>query len=91
VKDDLTGIDIPKADNVALYALGETFGGGYTLFGATPVTPGTTAGLPTWGVGVTNVGSETCNTPGALYSNTSGGTGSTIFVCTAALTWQSIP
>jgi hypothetical protein len=90
LKDDLTGIDIPRADNIALYALGESFGGGYTLFGTTPITPGTTSGLPTWGVGTTNVGSETCNTPGSLYSNPSGASGSTVFVCTAAKTWQSL-
>jgi hypothetical protein len=101
VLDNLTGVSIPKADNVALYALGNSFGSGYSLFSTTPVTPSSsvpTNGLPTWGVGGTNLGSttETCNTPGALYSNTAGGTGSTVFVCTEATqsggqpTWQPI-
>lgn len=97
VQDNLTGINIPKTDNVALYALGDPFGSGYTLFSTSPVTPSSsvpTNGLPTWGVGGSTLGAtESCNTPGALYSNTSGGSGSTVFVCTEStgtLSWQPI-
>jgi hypothetical protein len=97
VQDNLTGINIPKTDNVALYALGDPFGSGYTLFSTSPVTPSSsvpTNGLPTWGVGTTNLGTtDSCDTPGALYSNTSGGSGSTVFVCTEStgtLSWQPI-
>jgi hypothetical protein len=92
VQDDLTGINLPKSDNVALYSLGDPFGGGYTLFGTSPTPSTTIPGLPTWGVGTTNLGTtETCNTPGSVYSNSSGtGSLTTVFVCTAALTWQPI-
>jgi hypothetical protein len=99
VQDELTGINVPKTDNVTIYALGAPFGGGngYTLFSTSPVTPSTsvpTNGVPTWGIGTTNIGGESCNTPGALYSNTSGATGTTIFVCTqttGSALWTSLP
>ena len=98
VLDQLTGISISKTDNVALYALGDGLGSGYTLFSTSPVTPSTTVptnGLPTWGVGTTTLGTtDSCNIPGALYSNTSGsGSLATVFVCTEStgtLSWQPI-
>jgi hypothetical protein len=94
VQDDLTGINVPKTDNVALYALGSPFGSGYTLFSTSPTPSTTVPGLPTWGVGVTSIGTnQSCNTPGALYSNTAGGSNTTVFVCTEStgtLSWQPI-
>lgn len=74
-----TGVD------TAIYALGAEVGGGsggISRFSTSPSPSGSSANgatmVPTWGVGQTSV-SGSCNTPGALYSNTPGS--SSIYVC----------
>jgi hypothetical protein len=49
----------------------------------------TTSIVPTWGVGGTNPSGGTCSTPGALYSYTSGGAMSSVFVCSGG-SWKPI-
>jgi hypothetical protein len=80
--------------------------GGYSRFSTSPSTfvleEGTLCGnkyetqttnVPVWGVGkaAPNLGgSGSCFTPGALYSNVQGQAGSTLYVCTIALTWKAV-
>jgi len=49
-----------------------------------------TSAVPTWGVGgSTNPNGGTCSTPGALFSYTSGGSMSSVFVCSGGY-WKPI-
>jgi hypothetical protein len=103
LRDDVTGTTIASPalgvpSSVGIYVLGEPVPGTsttqYSRFSTSTNTVSTGTLVANWGVGATAVGvGTTCNTPGALYSNTSGQSGSTIFVCTKStgtLSWQDI-
>jgi len=77
----------------ASYILGEPVGSaGYSRFASNPSYPTTSTcvyygssstAVPTWGIGATSLPSlPACLTPGALYSNTAGGSSSSVYVCT---------
>jgi hypothetical protein len=91
IKDDLTSTTInpsPFSSYAAMYFLGEPVGSSqYSRFTTTPGgTNGSTAIVPTWGVGSTDVTGISCSTFGALYSNIAGGNGqnpNTLFLCSA--------
>jgi hypothetical protein len=98
VQDDVTGTSIPGSGGnslTSLYTLGEGVGGGYSFFSTSPTatnTNGSTTGV-NWGVADNTINSgESCNTPGALYSNTKGGYMTSVYVCTfsGTLTWLPI-
>jgi hypothetical protein len=79
IQDDVTGKTLSDS-YLGMYVLGEqvTDGGssiGYSRFSTSPHTP-------TWGVGSSGPGTSSCAT-GALYSNTSGTSGSTdtLYIC----------
>jgi len=76
----------------ASYILGEPMGSaGYSRFASNPSYPGGTTCsyygsgstiVPTWGFGDTSLPSlPACVTPGALYSNTTGGSMTSVYVC----------
>jgi hypothetical protein len=109
VKDDVTGTTVASPTTglpaeVGLYFLGEPVPSGsttqYSRFSTSPSpspsgSNGSSTVVPTWGVGAIAPSGESCISPGAIYSNTAGSTGSksTIFVCTGyygSLTWQGI-
>jgi hypothetical protein len=104
VRDDVTNTSLVRVANsssattTGMYVLGEALGGGNTRFAVSPAPTGNfdpaSTVVPTWGVGTAAPSTQSCSTPGALYSNTQGGSGTTVFVCTASsgsLTWQPIP
>ncbi len=71
---------------LAMYVIGDTIGGGYSLF-----TTSTSGVLPTWGVG--NLGSTgkpsgSCLN-GSLFSNYTGGSGYTLYSCVGSA-WKDI-
>jgi hypothetical protein len=83
IKDNVTGTTLSDG-NLAMYVLGDAMGGGSSRFT-------TSTGVPTWAVG--NLGSTgnptgTCNN-GALFSNTTGGSGHTLFSCVSSA-WKDI-
>jgi hypothetical protein len=91
LQDDVTGTSIPAPMLTGAYALGEALGSGYSRFTSTMgaiVSNGTASTAPTWSVGNT-VAAGPCTTPGALYSNTSGGSGISVYVCTTS-GWKPI-
>jgi hypothetical protein len=103
VEDDVTGTSIVHCAScdilsaTAMYVLGEPVQISSSAIGysrvATALGPGTNnpggTVVPTWGVGTTAASGGTCNTPGALYSN-SGASGG-LFVCAGnPNTWQLI-
>jgi len=93
VQDDATGTSIPVATTffTGMYILGETISGGYSRFSTSPsatVSTGAQSAAPAWGVG-SGQASGTCATPGALYSNTAGGTMTSVYVCTTS-GWKPI-
>jgi hypothetical protein len=102
VEDDVTSTSIQGCApcelpaGSAIYTLGESVGGGYSRFATTPANSSQNYGthstpVPTWGAGQNPITSgSACLTPGALYSNTSGGSGTTIYVCTYS-GWLSLP
>lgn len=95
LQDDVTGTTIASPavgvpSTVGLYVLGEPQPSSsttqYSRFSTSPNTA-------TWGVGATAATGTSCSTPGALYSNTSGSSTTTIYVCTKStgtLSWQEI-
>jgi hypothetical protein len=95
LQDDVTGTSIP-APFTGVYTLGESLNGGHSRFStsatailSTNATATPTA--PTWSVGNSSLTvGATCTTPGDLYSNTSGGSNISVYVCTAANGWQPI-
>lgn len=105
VEDDVTGTTVASPTTglparVGLYFLGEPVPSGsatqYSRFSTSPNSNNASSTVPpTWGVGAVAPSGESCASPGAIYSNTAGSTGSknTIFVCTGyygSLTWQGI-
>jgi hypothetical protein len=84
IVDDLTGTALTGISNAytGMYVLGEATAGGYSRFT-------TSKTVPTWIVGSSSP-SGSCNT-GALYSNTSGTSGShnTFWACAGA-TWGDV-
>ena len=97
VQDDVTGtsIQVTSTPTTGMYALGEPTDSGNSRFSTSPSAVSTSSGAPTaptWGVGSDGaIGGQTCVTPGSLYSNTGGGTGMSVFVCTSGNHWMSIP
>jgi hypothetical protein len=103
IQDDVTGTSIAAPPSttsatgipVGFYALGAEIGtssGIYSRFAITPTFYSAMKGTPTpsWGVGTVAV-SGSCNTLGALYSNTAASSGtSSVYVCTGS-NWTSIP
>jgi hypothetical protein len=99
IQDDVTGSTVgltaqpPNTRYVGSYVLGDKIGGGYSRFTTSPsvqATNNTCSGqsfevtdVPTWQVGSTTPGNS-CTTPGAVYSNTAGTVGSSVYVCTNA-------
>jgi hypothetical protein len=91
---------ISTGETVALYVLGEPMGGGYSRFTTNPGTNFTTSPsgspVPTWGVGGTaptgacSATSSNGSVPGAVYSDTAGGTNTSIYVCTSSGSWAPI-
>lgn len=72
IDDTLTGATISDS-HVALYAIGESLGSGYTRFT-------TSSDVPTWGVG-SGAPTGSCKV-GSLFSNTSGASStSTLYLC----------
>jgi hypothetical protein len=109
IQDDTTGTSIGCVGNscpieptslAGMYVLGEMVGGGFggfSLFSTSPTATNTKAGTVTgitWGVGSNRSGiTGPCTTPGALFSNTSGGLGFSVYVCTysvSSLVWLPI-
>jgi hypothetical protein len=101
ILDDLTSTEwnvLTALNNsyTGMYAVGNNnqVSNGYSRFTTIPG-PNNDAngssGVPTWGVGASAPSSNSCNSPGAFYSNTTGSVGShnTIFVCVGG-TWQGI-
>jgi hypothetical protein len=94
IQDDATGVGLSSVPDhlVAIYILGEAFGGGYSRFT-------TSTKVPTWIVGgsapsgscvVTGITPNGSN--GSLYSNTNGGSGggsNTFYVCVNG-TWTDV-
>jgi hypothetical protein len=92
----ISGNSVPQS--VAMYVLGEQVGGGtqlqYSRFGTSPSTSSSCSSgscstvVPPWisGNSSTGISGQTCNVPGAIYSNTAGASGSAIFVCA----WTSL-
>jgi hypothetical protein len=104
VEDDVTGTSLIRiagspTTTTGMYVLGEVLGGGNTRFAVSPAPTGNFASsssvVPTWGVGIASPATQTCSTPGALYSNTQGtSSGNAVFVCTGfsgSFVWQPIP
>jgi hypothetical protein len=107
IQDDVTGTTLVRLSStsppttVGMYVLGEALGGnaGHTRFAVSPAPTGNFASsstvVPTWGVGTVGVATQSCSTPGALYSNTQGtSSGNAVFVCTGSsgsFAWQPIP
>jgi hypothetical protein len=101
VEDDVTGTTLnpysgsKTGATVGMYILGEPIGGGYSRFTSNPganLTGTSGSAVATWGAGGTAPGSSCASptsVPGAVYSNTSGVTNSSIYVCSGG-TWQSI-
>jgi hypothetical protein len=93
IRDDLTGAMINSSSYPAfagMYVLGGTetvnTSTAYSRFATSPGPSscggGSCNGVPTWGVGNTAVtDGAACTSAGALYSNTAGTSGSTIYVC----------
>jgi hypothetical protein len=84
--------------STAIYALGEPDGGpstAYSMFISSPATPnadyGNSSVIPTWGVGSVPPNTNNCSPSGAIYSQTNATSGSSVYVCTPAGTWHSIP
>ena len=92
IRDDVTNTVINSSQShafAAMYVLGESLGGSsqtppYSRF-STSLTSTNGNGVPNWGVGSTAISAnQSCTTYGALYSNTTGGTGqnpNTLYVC----------
>jgi hypothetical protein len=101
VQDDTTGTSIGCTGScpieptslAGMYVLGDPVGGGFSLFSTSPAATGTVTGT-TWGAGSSTSGiNGPCTTPGALYSNTSGGVNMSVYVCTyssGSLQWLPI-
>lgn len=108
VQDDSSGTSIVKCGSsistcaiptTATYSLGESVAGGYSRFATNPSNPtanydASSSIVPTWGVGINSVSTNTsCLTPGALYSNLDGISGSSLYVCTygsSGFVWKPI-
>jgi hypothetical protein len=89
----------PSPNSLAgTYALGEPIAGGFSRFSTSPISTAATMGstTATWAagnVGSTGIANEPCTVPGALYSNTGGGVGTSVYVCTysgSSLLWVPI-
>jgi hypothetical protein len=97
IADDVSGTPLTGTGvTVGVYAIGQnSVNGVSTAFAKFSSTPGTSANIPTWGVGNSAVptASTGCSIPGALFSNTSGTSGSadTIYVCSSGLVWTALP
>lgn len=91
VEDDVMGTSITPQNSdggatAALYVLGEQTGGNgqYSRFSTNPSPNANNHStvVPTWIVGSGSVtAGQTCGLPGALYSNTAGGSTTAIYVC----------
>jgi hypothetical protein len=107
VQDDVTGTSITPPNGTGngitttLYGLGEAAGSGYptaTRFSTSPsAINGNTLStmVPTWSAGGTmsTIAGNSCSTPGSIYSNTEGGSNTSIYVCTyngSTFYWQPI-
>jgi hypothetical protein len=106
VQDDASGTSIVRLSSggelpltTAIYALGEPDAGGYTRFATNPANPtanydSSSTIVPTWGVNDGSISSgSSCLTPGALYTNTGGSSGSIMYVCTygtSGFVWKPI-
>ena len=104
VRDDATATAIVRCAaceqplSTAIYALGEPYAGGYPRFATNPSSPGTnydttSTFVPTWSEGTSSLVGDSCITPGAIYSNTSGGSMTSVFVCTyngTTYLWKAI-
>jgi hypothetical protein len=105
LQDDVTGTTIGSVSHnfpstAAMYILGEPVPSNstsqYSRFSVSPsfTQSGTVRTVvATWGVGTAAPANISCSTPGALYSNTNGTPGSTIYVCTdlsGSLLWKNI-
>jgi hypothetical protein len=104
VRDDATATAIVRCAaceqplSTAIYALGEPYAGGYPRLATNPSSPGTnydttSTFVPTWSEGSSSLVGDSCITPGAIYSNTSGGSMTSIFVCTyngTTYLWKAI-
>jgi len=107
IQDDVSGTTLVRLSSTSppttagMYVLGEALGGnaGHTRFAVSPAPTGNFASsstvVPTWGVGTVGVATQSCSTPGAVYSNTQGtSSGNSVFVCTGSsgsFVWQPIP
>jgi hypothetical protein len=105
VLDDVTGTSIAAPSAAAssmagFYSLGEqVVSGGYSRFSTSPSATNTTTlstMVPTWSAGgtMTSITGDSCSTPGSIYSNTDGGSTTSVYVCTYNGTtgyyWQPI-
>jgi hypothetical protein len=104
VRDDATATAIVRCAaceqplSTAIYALGEPYAGGYPRFATNPSSPGTnydttSTFVPTWSEGSSSLVGDSCITPGAIYSNTSGSSMTSVFVCTyngTTFLWKAI-
>lgn len=102
--DDVSGTSITPGMNsgapAALYVLGEQEPVGvnnqYSRFASSPSTSGNNLStvVPTWTVGGNIGANQTCSLPGALYSNSIGGSGSSVYVCSwtsgGSLQWRNL-
>jgi hypothetical protein len=98
IVDDLTQTAVNSSASpafVAMYSVGELAApnNAYSRFTTAPG-PNIGAaggGIPNWGVGNVplGTGSTSCSNPGAIYSNTSGISGTTLFVCSGVF-WKPI-
>lgn len=99
LQDDVTGTSIPSLSVFFsdMYVLGEpiSIGSnnvGYSRFSTSPSAVSSSGNMPTaaptWGVGGGAV-TGTCSTLGALYSNTTGGSMTSVYVCTVT-GWKPI-
>jgi hypothetical protein len=93
LRDDVTGTTIapPSGSSSTIwlsgsYILGDQIGTSsvqYNRFSTSPA-------VPSWGVGAISVSAgATCPAIGALYSNTKGASGSTVYVCTTS-GWEDL-
>jgi hypothetical protein len=101
VEDDVTAsvIAAPSTgppQSVGMYVLGAAIAGtgGYSRLTSSPIDPSTNSintVVPAWGVGTQMAPTGRCSKPGALYSNTTGGSSTpSVYVCTGSNGWRQI-
>jgi hypothetical protein len=84
ILDSLTGATLTDA-HIGTYIVGQAVSGGYSRFTTSPA-------LPTWAVG-SSAPSGTCTSNGSLFSNTGGGSGTTLYACAnngTSTTWTAV-